>query len=375
MVAKIEELQARADTFIASRHGRGEPPNGEDIKPFPTSLIVPVASFNTTDIPKREAIVKNLLLTQTLSMIYAARGIGKTMLALDLAVNVARGHTKFLEWPVEDGCRVLYVDGEMSASELQERLRKFCGGATPQRLDILSSESFYGAEDASMNLANIVHQERFMLMLDGLKAEGRDPGLIILDNKSALTGGTEENSNSEQENWLLFLRQLRHKSYAVIFVHHAGKSGDQRGASRNEDFLDLVIKLELPKAGDDDTPSSNRGAVFRLTFTKHRGLRPDPAILDLELMEDMDGVFTWAISKPARKSQWLAVAEYIYDHPDITKQSEIAEALKMNAGNLSKVLKYLREDRKLLEAKTLTWTKSGQAYMETVRSARAKNRG
>jgi hypothetical protein len=165
------------------------------------------------------------------------------------------------------------------------------------------------------------------------------------------------------------------RSLLRLIVGPLASRSSRHSASRNEDFLDLVIKLELPKAGDDDTPSSNRGAVFRLSFTKHRGLRPDPAILDLELMEDMDGVFTWAISKPARKSQWLAVAEYIYDHPDITKQSEIAEALKMNAGNLSKVLKYLREDRKLLEAKTLTWTKSGQAYMETVRSARAKNRG
>jgi len=83
------------------------------------------------------------------------------MLALDLAVRVARGHTQFLEWSVGDGCRVLYVDGEMAASELQERLRKFCGNDVPERLDILSSESFYGTEDASLNLANIVHQERF----------------------------------------------------------------------------------------------------------------------------------------------------------------------------------------------------------------------
>jgi len=41
-----------------------------------------------------------------------------------------------------------------------------------------------------------------------------------------------------------------------------------------------------------------RGAAFKMSFTKHRGLRPDPATLHLELGEDEDQWFEWFMTKP-----------------------------------------------------------------------------
>ena len=41
--------------------------------------------------------------------------------------------------------------------------------------------------------------------------------------------------------WILYLRA---KGKSVIFVHHAGKNGKQRGSSRREDVLDTVIFLK-----------------------------------------------------------------------------------------------------------------------------------
>jgi putative DNA primase/helicase len=52
----------------------------------------------------------------------------------------------------------------------------------------------------------------------------------------------------------------------VIFIHHAGKGGEQRGTSKREDVMDSVLKLSLP---EDYSPSD--GARFVVTFTKSRG--------------------------------------------------------------------------------------------------------
>jgi hypothetical protein len=259
---------------------------------------------------------------------------------------------------------VLYVDGEMAASELQERLRKFCGTNTLERLDILASETFYQGEGISLNLAALEHRVRFMMLLDALKLEGRDPRVIFLDNKSALSFGADENSNSEQDAFVGFLRELRHRGYTVLLVHHAGKDCNQRGASRTEDFLDLVIKLEAPKEANED----DRGAAFGISFTKHRGLRPDPATLDLRLIEDERGKFDWTIRKPTRTQNWLRVAEYIRDHAP-RSQKEIGVALALDKSDVSEHIKKLR-DRTMLEPDLLQLTHSGLQYLLAVNANR-----
>jgi len=60
---------------------------------------------------------------------------------------------------------------------------------------------------------------------------------------------------------------LRRRGIAVLLVHHAGKGGDQRGTSKREDLLDVVIRLSRPTDYDP-----KQGARFEMTFTKARNL-------------------------------------------------------------------------------------------------------
>jgi len=59
---------------------------------------------------------------------------------------------------------------------------------------------------------------------------------------------------------------------SVLFVHHSGKGGGQRGTSRKEDVLDTVIALRRPT---DYAPE--QGARFEIHFEKARGLFGDDA--------------------------------------------------------------------------------------------------
>ena len=90
--------------------------------------------------------------------------------------------------------------------------------------------------------------------------------VLILDNLACLARSGDEN---ERRPWLVlqdWLLRLRVENKVVLLVHHAGKSGDQRGTSAREDVLDTVIKLSRP--GDY---REEDGLRVQRRFTKARG--------------------------------------------------------------------------------------------------------
>jgi putative DNA primase/helicase len=65
-------------------------------------------------------------------------------------------------------------------------------------------------------------------------------------------------------DWLIGMRR---RGKTTVLVHHAGKSGKQRGTSKREDPLNTILVLEDGKDGE--------GLAIR--FIKNRGfVRPDP---------------------------------------------------------------------------------------------------
>jgi putative DNA primase/helicase len=104
------------------------------------------------------------------------------------------------------------------------------------------------------------------------------------------TTGGESASDAwvPMQNWLLMLRR---RGIAVLFIHHAGTNGRQRGTSRREDALDTVIALRRP---EDYSP--DQGARFEIHFEKLRnrvggaGALPFEASLDSFTANGRDGI-------------------------------------------------------------------------------------
>lgn len=99
-----------------------------------------------------------------------------------------------------------------------------------------------------------------------------DVNMLVLDNLSTLCRtGKENEAQSWQpiQSWLL---DLRRRGMSVLLVHHAGKSGDQRGTSAREDIMDTVISLRRPREY-----SMAEGARFQVHLTKARGIMGDDA--------------------------------------------------------------------------------------------------
>jgi putative DNA primase/helicase len=207
--------------------------------------------------PPREMLLHPILPTRSLAMLYAPRGVGKTLLALSIGLAVASG-SPLLRWNAPRQRRVLYVDGEMPLVSLQERMRAISSGLGT----VIPNDGFRVlAADNTENGLSIGSAEG-QRSLDPLLS-GVD--LVVFDNLSTLcTNGSESASDSwvPMQNWLL---KLRRRGIAVLLVHHAGTNGRQRGTSRREDALDTIIALRRP---EDYSPED--GARFEVHFEKLR---------------------------------------------------------------------------------------------------------
>src|SRR5438445_118737 len=85
----------------------------------------------------RELILDPILASDSLALLYGPRGLGKTFVALGIAWAVAGGGS-FLGWTADRPRQVLYIDGEMAATDLQARLRML--GSAPPTLEFLSAD-------------------------------------------------------------------------------------------------------------------------------------------------------------------------------------------------------------------------------------------
>ena len=223
------------------------------------------AELLTTEFPPRNLILAPWLPEKGLAMLYAARGVGKTWVALAVAHAVATGGD-FLRWRAPRPRRVLYIDGEMPAVALQERYMAIVAAsgtdAPGEYFRLLAADI---QPDGLPDLADLDAQRFYEPYLS-------NADLIVLDNLSTLARGLRENeadSYGPMQTWLLAQRAA---GRSVLIVHHAGKGGGQRGTSRKEDVLDTVIALSRPP-----TYTASEGARFEVRFTKSRGFWGDDA--------------------------------------------------------------------------------------------------
>jgi KaiC/GvpD/RAD55 family RecA-like ATPase len=288
-------------------------------------LQQPFSAIGLEDLLSRQFPPKEMLLAPWLpfkgvAMVFAPRGIGKTHFALGVAYAVASGGT-YLNWRAPRPRKVLVIDGEMPAAALQERWAEIVAKsdtAPPpgDYIRILASDlSEFGLPDLSTEKGQ-----------EAIQPHIRDAELIVVDNLSTLARSGKEN---ESESWGVLqawaLKQRR-EGRSVLFVHHAGKGGEQRGTSKREDIMDSVIKLSLPS---DYSPVD--GARFVVQFTKSRGFSgPEAEPFEAALR---DGLWSMKSLDDVRTAQILEL------HGEGLNQRDIASEVGCSAATVNRVIK------------------------------------
>lgn len=234
---------------------------------LPPLKAISMEDFLLSTLPERDYLLHPVIPEQGIVMLVAKRGIGKTFTALHMSLSVAGGLSLF-NWHAPKARRVLYVDGEMPAISMQERLAALATGmaAPPHAMQNFSIITPDMQSRPMPDLATTYGQQALEPFLAGVD-------LLVLDNLATLCRTGKENESQSWTPMQTWLLDLRRRGMAVLLVHHAGKSGDQRGTSAREDIMDTVISLRRPT-----TYSVAEGARFEVHLTKARGIVGEDAM-------------------------------------------------------------------------------------------------
>ena len=106
---------------------------------IPPLIALTMEAFMNMHLPERGFLLHPVIPAQGIVILFAPRGIGKTFTALSAALAVAGGATLF-HWHAPNPKQVLYVDGEMPAQAMQNRLISLARGtgATEEAIRNLS---------------------------------------------------------------------------------------------------------------------------------------------------------------------------------------------------------------------------------------------
>lgn len=294
-------------------------------------------------------IVHNWLPSNSVVNLFALEGIGKTWFCYELAICVAKGKN-FFEWPITKPHKVLLVDGEMTSPEILERMSALIGDENLENLTLFPVDLML-ADDEEPNIYDEEWQEWFNEGLREFEEQGKKFDLIIFDNLSSLGYGIDENSNSDIQIFLRWARKLKAKGYAVLFVTHAGKNGENRGASAKGGAVHTIVKLTTNE-------KSSEIASFTVTFPKHRGLRHQPSNLAVKLTPNEEGRSYWHNDSTETMPAYLKIAMAIHKHNPKT-QADIVKETGFVKSHVSTQVKILAE-KEFLTKESLTLTPKGK---------------
>lgn len=284
---------------------------------------VGIHEFLSFEFPPRENLLSPWLPSQGLAMVYAARGIGKTHFALGVAYAVASGG-RYLGWQSPTPAGVLYIDGETPGAVMQERLAAI---AASNALEAVAPFEILNPDLQPNGMPRIDTPDGQAEIESILTPEIK---LIIIDNISTLTQTKENEADgwTPVQAWALRQRSI---GRSVLFVHHAGKGGQQRGTSRREDVLDTVLSLRRPVDYHPD-----QGAVFEVHFEKARGIYGDDVKpIEASLTTNDDGLNIWG-TRTVEAGTFDRVVQLLNEG---MKQHEIVAELGVNKSTISRHVK------------------------------------
>lgn len=246
---------------------------------------------------EREEILKSdaavLLRHPSIVQIHAFRGVGKTHVAGYLAGALTHKGGQFFRWNTVRPLRVLYVDGEQLGQDGQEVVRLQAAAAPSENLRYLTLE-----DQPTFRIPKIVTPEGQRALEREIEEHRIE--VVFLDSLSTLANVAmnDEENQLALGDWFVRLRTgLR---VTVVYLQHDGKTGQQRGHSKHEDWIDLSIHLKWP-------PEYHGAEGLRAHFSFDKARRP---ISDGRNMKISFGPSL----KDPRRSEWHFV--------ELTKEEE-----------------------------------------------------
>ncbi|MDA0287053.1 MAG: AAA family ATPase [Proteobacteria bacterium] len=289
-------------------------------------VITSMQDLLARHLPPRRFLLEPLLPEQSIILVAAAAGTGKTFFAMEIAYAVATGG-KFLDWSAPEPAGVLYVDGELPLNLLQERIRLLhqVHKHLPNNFNLLARDE----QQKGIPCLSTPEGQEFIE-----QALQPDTKLIVLDNISTLVrSGLENESRSWQpiQDWTL---EMRLRGYSILLIHHTGKSGDQRGTSSRIDTPDGAIKLTPLEVPVEEGTTS-----MLLTYIKPLRHARKSKQTEQRKLTMTDGVWKWEAAEISNRERIAELLEANW------KQSEIARELGISASAVCQHVKHIKKEQ------------------------------
>jgi hypothetical protein len=258
---------------------------------------------------KFEWLIPNFISKQSLNMIYAGAGSGKTMFVLHLCNYLIKNSAKIDE--------IFYFDGDNGVDMLQNRQADKIVDESDGKLKYILSNSLsrFGL------FKNINKKSKF----DDLKNK-----LIIIDSiRNFIKGSLSKDENITK--FMADLQSLRDKGATIIFLHHQPKQGmdknyeNYKGATA---FMDSVDEAYYLQNETDSAVVGDNEMILSLKPEKRRSRTKeiialiDTKNLSLEFIKDD----FFGLSDKEKIS--LQLAKEIIDQKGEISQSDLANAIQ-----------------------------------------------
>ncbi len=289
-----------------------EPDSPERVAPGETTALrglLSIEAWAARDIPEPDYLLGNLITTTSRAFLVGRTGLGKTMLALAIAVGAASGRG-FLNWRSSRPARVLYIDGEMPAELIKARavdaLRRAAVQIPHGNLVIYGRdiEEEISRQFPTLGTLAPLNTEQGRNFVHALIAALGGVDLVIFDNVMSLVAGDQKDEVPWAETMPL-VQALTGKRIGQLWLDHTGHNQDrQYGSSTKAWRFDAVGNMApLPEAERD-----SRSVGFTLSFDppgKARRRTPENwrefAPCKIRLADDMWTVETTEGAKPRGK--------------------------------------------------------------------------
>jgi AAA domain/Primase C terminal 2 (PriCT-2) len=236
------------------------------------------------NIPHRRWLYGVDLIRGEITLLAAPGGVGKSSLAIGMAVAIATGKGSLQEKIWAEDLTTLYLNGEDSRTEMLRRIWAFClkHGVAEQDLGRLLVA---GADDWRTHRLSFLRTEKGSSLVDenGLAhleavLESLRPDLMVLDPLVTFCGGGNINDNAAMSLVMRAIKRLATKfDCAVLVVHHTRKGGDLSSAeaiSGASAIVNLARRaiMTLPMSAEEEKKlgvlPSLRSRYFKVVASK-----------------------------------------------------------------------------------------------------------
>jgi RecA-family ATPase len=182
-------------------------------------------------------MVKGVLPESGMAALYGPSASGKSFLAIDLAMKIAKGDAWFGN--KTKPCPVVFVALEGEAG-LTNRLKAY------------GPENYKGADIQFVTQPlDLLKPDDVVELIKSIKESYADQGLVIIDTLNRASPTADENSSADIGTVLSMVKQLQTVlGGLVLLVHHTGKDSAKGMRGHSSLFAALDAAIELKRSGD-----------------------------------------------------------------------------------------------------------------------------